>query len=141
RSILMNKHTPLPNQCETRDNRTVGPDFNAICAPDAKKDREANVADYHGVHAFWLRHAGDALSTAPPGCLRCTSFTTDWGFRLTVRYSRPRYSPTMPRIKSWTPESRRTAAISDAQPGGGDRRSASPTTIAPRTAPSTLGVQ
>jgi hypothetical protein len=38
------------------------------------------LGDDHGVHALRLSHAGDALSAAPLGCLRRTSFTTDWGF-------------------------------------------------------------
>ena len=44
----------------------------------------------------------------------------------------------IPRINSCTPESSNRAAISDAQPGGGDDKSASPTAIATPTAPSAL---
>src|SRR4029077_12761108 len=110
---------------------------------DPKKDRrcEVNVEHGHGVHALWLSRGGSVLSAALLSCLRRTSLTTNWGFRLRVRYSRPRYSPMIPRMKSCTPKSRRPAAISDAQPGGGERISASPTAIAPPRAPSALRIK
>ena len=44
----------------------------------------------------------------------------------------------IPRINSCTPESSNTAAISEAQPGGGDQSSASPIAIATPTAPNAL---
>src|SRR6516165_101088 len=44
----------------------------------------------------------------------------------------------IPRINSCTPESSSTAAISEAQPAGGEKSSASPSAIATPTAPSAL---
>ena len=44
----------------------------------------------------------------------------------------------IPRINSCTPDNSKTAAISDAQPGGGEKSNASPTAIATPTAPNAL---
>jgi hypothetical protein len=47
----------------------------------------------------------------------------------------------MPRIKSCTPESSNTVAIIEAQPGGGDEKSASAIAIAIPAAPNALNVK
>ena len=47
----------------------------------------------------------------------------------------------IPRIKSCTPESSNTAAISEAQPGGGDENSASAIATAIPTAPNALNAK
>src|SRR5215468_8466248 len=124
---------PVPLQHRARQAQMANRLYSSV-------DEKRGAGQQETIMAFTLSRSStlSTLSAATLGCLQRTSFTTDWGLRLMVRYSRPRYSPTIPRIRSCTPESRRTAAISDAQPGGGDRSSASPTAIAPPRTPNAL---
>ena len=101
--------------------------------PQLGEDQVARVvAALKTIRKRSIRLMIDRLRAAPLGRLAARHLrTTDCGLRFAVRYSRPRYSPTMPRIISCTPRSS-TAATSEAQPGGGAKNALDDRPAAPQ---------
>src|SRR5246127_5115513 len=62
--------------------------------------REVGIVESHIAYKRSCNRMGACTFAADGRRLRSIHLTTDCGFPLAVRYSRPRYSPTMPRIIS-----------------------------------------